>query len=240
MKFNKEIKYKVASAILVISLALIPSEVAYADFWGGDLPLLAQIVANSLQQLAQLRSILGNGKDTLGLLRDVNNGIREAMGIMRTMNSTIHGGIYSQYQNPNDLLNALQNLYGVIPETHESRLEASHDQSVAEAITLHNQAFDYAAQIDPEAERIKDYSRGTSPAGSARLAAQSLGVLIHVSNQILRTNAAMLKIMSENLALQNHHEKMNSAQFQAEYDGLSKSFDSTPSLQVQTQLNHQN
>ena len=156
------------------------------------------------------------------------------------MNSTIQSGIFSQYQNPNDLFNVLQNLYGMIPLTNESRLEAAHDQSVAEAITLHNQAFDYAALIDPEAERIKDYSRGTSPAGSARLTAQSLGVLIHVSNQILRTNAAMLKIMSENLALQNHHEKLNSSQFKAEYDGLSKSFDSTPSLQIQAQLNNQN
>lgn len=207
-----------------------------ADFWGGDIPLLIQIVANTLQELAQLRAILGNGQDSLDLLRDVNEGIKNAMDIMRTMNTTLQPGIFSQYRDPNDLLSAIQNLYGMIPKTQEARLQAAQDQSVTEAITLHNQAFDYAAQVDPEAERIKDYSRGTSPAESARLTAQSLGVLIHVSDQILRTNAAMLKILSENLALQNHHEKLNSAQFKAEYDGLSKSLNTYPTLELSSKL----
>jgi hypothetical protein len=219
--------------IAVVALKPTPSK---ADFWGGDIPLLIQIVANTLQQLAQLRAILGNGQDTLGFLRDINQGISEALNIMRTMNSTLQPGIFSQYRDPATLLSALQDLYGLIPETSHSRLEAAQDQSVSEAITLHNQAFDYAAQIDPEAERIKDYSHSASPAGAGRLTAESLGVLIHVSNQILRTNAALLKIQSENLALQNRKEKMNSAQFHDEYRELSKGFNQYPSLQASSQL----
>lgn len=201
-----------------------------ADFWGGDIPLLIQIVANTLQQLAQLRQILGNGRDTLGLMRDINEGIREAMGIMRTLNTTIHPGVFSDLKNPEAVLRAIQEIYGVIPKTPEARLQRLNDQSVAEAVTLHNQAFEYAAQIDPEAERIKDYSRGVSPVGAGRLTAQSLGVLIHVTNQVLRTNAAMLKIMSENLALQNRREKVNSQQFNMQYEGLSSALGSASSF----------
>lgn len=220
----------------MLSLFLAPVS-AKADFWGGDIPLLIKIVANTIQEIAQLRQILGTGRDTLGLLRDINEGYREAMGIMRTMNTTIQPGMFSQYQNAPDLLRALQDIYGQIPKTSESKLQAAQDQSVSEAITLHNQAFQYANQIDPEAERIKDYSRGVSPAGAGRLTAQSLGVLIHVSNQILRTNAAMLKILSENLALQNRHEKLNSEQFRAQYDGLSKGLGEYPKMTDSTKLN---
>lgn len=79
--------------------------------------------------------------------------------------------------------------------------------------------------MDPEAERIKEYSRGVSPAGAGRLTAQSLGVLINVANQILRTNAAILKVLGENLALQNRREKVNSEQFKMEYEGLSQGFE---------------
>lgn len=229
------LRRKLIPLCLIFSLIFTPIQ-SKADFWGGDIPLLIQIVANTLQQLAQLRAILGNGHDTLDLLRNVNEGIKNAMDIMRTMNTTIQPGIFSQYRDPNDLLGAIQNLYGMIPKTQEARLQAAQDQSVTEAITLHNQAFDYAAQVDPEAERIKDYARGTSPAGSARLTAESLGVLIHVSDQILRTNAAMLKVLSENLALQNHHEKLNSAQFKAEYDGISKSLSTYPTLELSSKL----
>ena len=203
---------------------------ARADFFGGDLPLLASILAQAVQQLAQLRQILGSGRDTLGLMRDVNEGIREAMGIMRTMNRTIQPGALSQIQNVNEMLRVVQDLYGRVPKTAEAKRQNFIDQSVSEGMTIHNQAFAYADQIDPEAERIKDYSRGVSPAGAGRLTAQSLGVLINVTNQVLRTNAAMLKIMSENLALQNRQGKVGSEQFKMQYDGLSQAIGSMSSI----------
>ena len=43
----------------------------------GYFSLLASILAQAVQQLAQLRQIMGAGRDTLGLMRDVNEGIRE-------------------------------------------------------------------------------------------------------------------------------------------------------------------
>jgi hypothetical protein len=158
------------------------------------------------------------------------------MGIMKTLNTTIQPGMFSQYKTPADVLNAVQAIYGAVPKTTESQLQSSQDQAVAEAITLHNEAFEYANLIDPEAERIKDYSRGVSPAGAGRLTAQSLGVLIHVSNQILRTNAAMLKLLSQNLALQNRHEKLSSEQYRVQYQELSNALSQTPSLSKASKL----
>lgn len=213
-----------------------PPESAKADFFGGDIPLLIQIAATTVHQLSQLQDILSKEKDTLGLLRDVNEGMREAMGNLNTINTTMRPGLYSGYKNSQDLLYSLQEIYGKVPRTSEAKLQTAQDQSVSEAITLHNQAFQYADQVDPEAEQIKDYAKGVSPAGAGRLTAQSLGVLIHVSNQILRTNAAMLKILSENLALQNRHEKLNSEQFNTQYEGLSKGLGSYPKMADSTKI----
>jgi hypothetical protein len=225
-------------ALLLLCLSVTAAPIpARADFFGGDLPLLASILAQAIEQVAQLRTILGAGVDTLGLLRDVNEGVREAMGIMRTMNQTIQPGALSQFQTVDEMLRAVQDLYGMVPKTSEAKQQSFTDQSVSEGMTIHNQAFAYADQVDPEAERIKDYSRGVSPSGAGRLTAQSIGVLINVTNQILRTNAAMLKIMSENLALQNRHEKVNSQQFKMQYEGLSSAMGGTTSFKTATTIN---
>lgn len=96
-------------------------------------------------------------------------------------------------------------------------MQKSTDQSVAEALMLHNEAFQYAGNVDSEVERIKDYAKDVSPLGAGRLTAQSMGVLITVLNQVLRTNAAILKVQSEQLALQNRREKLSSEQFKTQY-----------------------
>ena len=67
-----------------------------------------------------------------------------------------------------------------------------------------------------------------SPQGAGKLTAQSIAVLIGVTTQVLRADSMMLKMMSENLALQNRKEKIQSAQFRTQYDGLSGALGTLP------------
>lgn len=214
---------RAVAVVMLSAVALAPTPVR-ADFWGGDIPLLIQIVANTLQQLTELRAILGNGVDTFNYIQDINRGIRDAMIMIRTQNTTLSPGVLSQLQNLEQVMGAVERLYGRIPNTPDAPMQRTVDQSVAEAIQMHNDAFKYAQTVDPEAERIKDYARFVSPHGAQRLTAQSLGVLIHIMNQILRTNAAMLKLQSENLAAGNRRNKLESEHFKMQYEGLSRAF----------------
>jgi hypothetical protein len=215
------VKVSILGIFLLFALRPTP---AYADFFGGDLPLLTQIVVNTLQELAQLRAILGTGQDSLNLMRDINRGINDAMNLARTMNVKLTPGILSELQSANEAMAVIEKLYGKIPMTNQAKVQQTMDQTVAEALQLHNDAFRYADEIDPQAEQIKDYAKVASPAGAEKLTAQSLGVLIHVMNQVLRTNAALLKVQSEQLAMQSRKSKLSSEQFKVEYDGLSKAF----------------
>ncbi|MGE4232071.1 MAG: hypothetical protein AB7F43_01970 [Bacteriovoracia bacterium] len=217
------------TAVLAITTTLMIPKPARADFWGGDVVVLSQILVQAIGQLITLKQMLTTGMETYQLIQDINKGISDALGLMRTMNIGLSPGVLGQIQSSQELLQILQTYYGKTPETPESGVQNLNDQSIAEAITLHNQAFQYAAQIDPEAERIKDYSRNVSPQGAAKLTAQSLGVLIHVTNQVLRTNAAILKIISQDFAVSNKHEKMTSAHFKTQYEGLSSGFNALKS-----------
>lgn len=216
---------KIAALYVVLLHALRPTP-AYADFWGGDLPLLAEIVANTLQQISKLGDIIGQAKENLQYFQDLNKGIQDALNLAKTMNQKLSPGVLSDLQGAEHALEVIQQLYGVVPKTSQSRMQQTMDRSAAEAIDLHNEAFRYADQIDPEAERIKEYSKVVSPQGAEKLTAQSIGVLIHVLNQVLRTNAAMLKLQGEQLALQNKREKLGSEQFKFQYESLAKAFGS--------------
>lgn len=212
-----KIRKGLLSLVMAFSLTLSPR--AKADFWGADIPILLEILAQAIQQVTQLQAILGNGRDSLNFMRDINSGVRDAMRLRETINRTVKSGNWN-LNDVNDILRQMERLYGKIPKTAEAQTQITHDMTVAESIQLHNDAFRYADNVDPEAERMKQYASVASPQGAAKASLQAQGVTIHVLNQILRTNAALLKVQSEQLAMQNRRSKLQSEQFRDQYNEL--------------------
>jgi hypothetical protein len=224
----KKFKFTSIAALLFVSLSL-NAPTAKADLFGGDVAVLVQILANALQQLAQLRSIVSNGADTFNLLQDINRGIRDGLTVIQIINPKFNPGLYGNLATAESVLAIITNLYGSIPQTSEYRLQQAQDQSVAESIAMNGTLFQYADQADMERQRIFDQSQVVSPQGAAKLTAQSVAVLIGISTQVLRTNSMMLKMMGENMALSNRREKLQSEQFKNQYDGLSNALGRLPS-----------
>ena len=208
------------------------TSVAQADFFGGDLVLLTELVTNSLEQLNKLQVLAGKGQEQIDLIRDINKGIKDTIALSETLNRTITPGVFSDLNQTEQLLYVLDDLYGRVPKGPDAKLQSVTDKSVAEGIQLHNEAFKYADKVDPEGERIKEHAAIASPQTAQRLTAQSAGVMIHVMNQMLRTNAAILKIHSEDLALKNRKEKIESEQVQSELRWLSQGLKQRPNYQL--------
>jgi len=144
------------------------------------------------------------------------------------INPRFNPGLYGDLETADRVLNVINDLYGRVPQTAELRLQAAQDRSVSESIAMNGNLFKFADQADEESKRIFNHSQGVSPQGAAKLTAQSVAVLINVSTQVLRTNSMMLKMMSENMALQNRKEKLQSAQFKTQYDGISTALEGIP------------
>jgi len=196
-------RYLVGTAFLIV----LTTQSARSDFFGGDIPLLAQILSNSIQQLGQLRSILSANKDNLELLQSINQGINDSLNLYRTVFPNSDPGIFKEWEKTQGGLLKLQTLYGMITPSPESAIEADTDEGVIEAISLNNSIYDYSMQIDEIGEQIKTYSHSVSPGGAQKLTAQTLGVMLHVMNQSLRAQATGLKIQAQTLAIQNHKDK---------------------------------
>lgn len=196
--------------VLALHLCLAP--VAQADMWGGDLIYLAQILANAIQQLAQLKQILGNGRDNLDLIRDINRGINDSLNLLQTISPNTNPGLYKDWQKVSDALGSLERIYGIAIESRDLRVQKDTDQSVAEAISMNNSIYEYTKRIDQIGELIKSQSHSVSPGGAAKLTAQSIGVMLHLQNESLRAQATGLKLQAQEMVLQNRKDKERTRQ----------------------------
>lgn len=206
--------------LFVITVSSFFPKTARADFWGMDIPLLIQIVTNTVNQVQQLQSILGTGQDSLNLLRSINKGINDSLALAQTIAPDQVAGLYSGWNTVSQSLAGIEQIYGAVMPSPEARIQKDADQNVAEAIKLNNSTYDYAKQIDQIGEEIKNYSHQVSPAGAQKLTAQTLGVVLHVLNQSLRTQSTVLKLHAQEVAIQNHKEKEQTRQMLAEADSL--------------------
>lgn len=204
MKINKK-HTRIGLVFLISSLFLTAP--TRADFFGGDVVVLTQLLANALQQLAQLRQILNTGQQSLDFVKQLNQGIHDSLRLIETMSPNRDPGLYRGWKQAKDALRELQNVYGQVVVSPESQVQRDADQSVAEAVALNNSLYDYTREIDQVGSQIENYSHAVSPVGAQKLTAQSLGVIVHVMNASLRAQATALKLQAQTLAIQNRKEK---------------------------------
>ncbi len=203
-----------------IAMGISISTPSQADLFGGDVVVLTQVLFNAIQQLEQLRSILGTGQDSLDLMRSINKGINDSLGLMRTAYPNSDPGIYSDWQRVQQALHGVNEIYGAAVPSADFRIQRDADTSTAEAVSLNNSIYNYAAQIDQVGEQVKDSSHTASPAGAEKLTAETLGVMLHVMNESLRAQATGLKIQAQTLAIQNHKDKESTKQLISDSESL--------------------
>lgn len=203
-----------------LGLLLPAPQVARADLFGADAAILAQILSNAIQQLAQLRQMLQTGNDTLGLLQDINRGINDSLRMAETLGLRVDPGLYRELRQIDAAVSSVENLFGKVVDSRLATVQRNTDQTVAEAITFNNELNDYTQRLDRIGEEIKTFSHAVSPGGAAKLTAQSLGVMIHVMNQQIRATGQGLKLQAQALALQNKQEKDKTEQYLKEGEKL--------------------
>ncbi len=199
---------------------LLPSQEAHCDFWGADVAVLAQILEQTVMELAELKSILSTGDDTLGLLQDINRGINDSLKLSQTLGVRIDPGLYRELQSVDAAVRGIETLYGKPVNSPLALMQTNTDRTVAEAVSFNNDLNDYAKSLDQVGEQIKSFSHEVSPGGAEKLTAESIGVLIHVMNQQLRASGQGLKLQAQAIAVENKKSKDQTAQYLKEGEAL--------------------
>jgi hypothetical protein len=224
---------KLIAATVFVCTMLFPANLARADLFGGDIAVLANILVQTIQQLNQLRQIFQTGTDQLNMMRDLNRGINDSLLLLRTVAPSTDPGIFRELEHVSDAMRVITEIYGQVVPSKDAPIQASADQSVAEAVALNNSIYAYTREIDEIGEAIKSYSHTVSPGGAQKLTAESLGVMLHVMNQGLRAQATSLKIQAQVLAAQNHKDKEASRETLATSEALTAAIEKkTPQFET--------
>lgn len=198
---------------IAILISVIFSGSAKASIFGEETAVLVQILSNALKQLVELQNLVKNGNDQLDLMRNINRGINDSLRLAKTIYPDIDPGLYKDWQNVNDAIQKLESIYGIVTQSPEARIYRNTDQQVAEAVTLNNDIYKYTQNIDELGEVIKEYSHEVSPGGAQKLTVQTMGIMLQVMNQSLRTQATGLKLQAQTMAVQNKRDKDSTKQY---------------------------
>ena len=140
--------------------------------------------------------------------------------LIKTISPNTNPGLYKDWEKVSEAMTKIENIYGIVIDSNDSQVQKDTDQSVAEAVALNNSIYKYSKTIDEIGELIKSQSHAVSPGGAAKLTAQSMGVMLNLQNEMLRTQASTLKLQAQALAIQNRKDKHQTQQMVAEVDNI--------------------
>lgn len=184
--------------ILTGAFLFLPYQ-AKADLWGADLPLLAEIVFNTLHTMNELQKQSEHMNDELA-------GIKDKINRIRTIADAVQPSQWEKWKDPREAVNRLRVIYHAMPEEYRSEKYDTIEDEIANAMNL-------AARVAPESktsfESGKELERRgaeASPGVAQKLTASGVGSLVSLESQSLTMQSHIVTLLAQMLAEGNEKE----------------------------------
>ncbi len=209
--------------VLVSAFLFLPYQ-AKADLWGADLPLLAEIVFNTLHTMMELEKQSQHMNDELA-------GIKNRITRIRTISDAVQPSQWEKWKDPREAVNRLRIIYHAMPKEYRSDKYDTIEDEIVKAMNL-------AARVAPESkssfESGKELERrgaDASPGVAQKLTASGVGSLISLESQSLTMQSHVITLLAQMLADGNEKETravtVRGSSMKAFSSNLSQSGDST-------------
>jgi len=185
--------------VILIIFFLISPLSARADFWGGDLPLLAQIVTNTLQTLHQLQS-------QTKLMKDEMDGIKDRIDRIRTISDVVKPSSWSQWKNPNEAIRRLKLIYYTLPKEYRSKKSDEIENEISKAMNMISRISDEADITFRSGKELEDRGKDASPGVAQKLTASGVGTLVAMEAQSQVIQSHITSLLAQILAEGNEKE----------------------------------
>jgi hypothetical protein len=213
--------YPIIVTLSLLFASLTHSDIARADFWGGDLPLLAQILTQAIQEVTLLQQSLQVAQGDAELLKQANKDIQTALTEIYALQDIVRDTTsLGKIRDPNELLIRLKGIYGQLPRIGNTDGYTFSDQVAGNGLGVDNDTYEHAHKIDDAAIKIQGQAKGASPGKAQQLTAQAQAVSLHSLAQIERSTATSVRIAATNLAIENQHEKEKANTFDEGYSAM--------------------
>lgn len=209
--------------MVIITLGVSTSFNAKADLFGGDVAVLMQILVENIKQYYQMQEMIKQGRDAEDFLRALNSGIDNSIGLLDSL-PIKDENILADLKQFKTAMGRVESIYGKVPKSPEEALHALHDQSVAESLRMANSFKGFSEVQEKNSELIAIQARQASPKGAARMQAETSAEILRSLSQLIRLNTQMLKLQSEQIAMNNKLSKDNVAGFKKIQSDLGNGF----------------
>ncbi len=184
--------------MVVFAFLIMPLQ-ARADFWGGDLPLLVQIVTNTLHTMMELQKQNEYWSDAMANIKD-------RIDRLQTIASVVEPSTWEKWKDPREALERLRMIYHTIPREYRSEKYDSIEAELANAMNL-------VARLRPATEssfnsgkELERRGADASPGVAQKLAASGVGSLVSIQSQSLAIQSHITSLLAQILAEANEKE----------------------------------
>ncbi len=183
------------SLMVTVLVLAAPIRQAHADIWGGDVVVLTQILAETIEEIYKIEQLIGKASDTVNLLEDLNRGVKDVLRLADTAHVPLPPGVYAQAKTIDQAVWQAHALYGEMTQ-HSPDYTKTHYKSGVEGLSLSQDTFDYSTFLDDQGERVKYSAVDADQVSATRLTAETMGVLLHSISHSNRLQAKELEMSS--------------------------------------------
>lgn len=184
---------------LIILILLIAPLHARADFWGGDLPLLVQIVANTLNTLSELEK-----QSTL--LKDEMAGIKDKIYRIQTISEVVQPTTWDKWKNPAEAFKRLRTIYYTLPREYRSEKSDLIEAEISRAMNLVSRLSPEAHSTFLSGKELERRGADASPGVAQKLTASGVGTLVALEAQSQIMQSHITSLLTQMLATANEKE----------------------------------
>ena len=207
-------------SLFIVPVAVLAcAEPSYADFWGGDIPLLAQIVVNTLQTLSQLES-------QTSLMQDSMSGIKDRIFRISTISDVVQPAQWNQWKDPSEALKRLKLIYETLPKEYRSEKSDEIESEISTAMNLVARVSSGATSSFLSGKELERRGADASPGVAQKLTASGVGSLVTINAQALVIQSHVTSLLAQMLADANEKESRGVISKGQSFSGISTSLGS--------------
>lgn len=176
----------------VLCTLLTPS-LSRADMFGGDIPLLIQIVSNTLGTLKQMQHQSSLLKSELRGIEDKIHRIEAIKDVLSPRNKEV-------WKNPIEAVLRLQAIYHLLPVEFKTQKSKEIEAKIADALVL-AESLKRASQTSFDSgKQLEKKSLDSGPAVAQKLAASGIGTLVTLEAQNQIAQSTIIGLLSQIIA----------------------------------------
>lgn len=184
--------------IVTAALLLLPFN-AKADLWGADLPLLAEIVFNTLHTMMELERQTEQMNDQLA-------GIKDRIDRIKTIADLVQPSNWDKWKDPKEALRRLKVIYHTMPKEYRSEKSDVIEDELSKSMNMVSRISSEADTTFKSGKELERRGADASPGVAQKLTASGVGTLIAMESQNQVIQSHITSLLTQMLADANERE----------------------------------